>query len=155
MGIITGKTHFIGGVLAGVLLTQALDINIGYAAISGIGALFPDIDEPNSTIGRRIPGSFLVKFLFGHRGFWHSLLAAALLYLILLGVASNAIAVLFVAGYISHLLLDACTPSGVPFLYPIKRNYSLNLIKTGGIIEHAFLVVMLTALFFTTGGIKV
>lgn len=150
----TGKTHFIGGILAGVLITQALDISIGYAAISGIGALFPDIDEPNSTIGRRIPGSFLVKFLFGHRGFWHSLLAAALVYFLLLGIASNTIAVLFVAGYISHLLLDAMTPSGVPFLYPIKHSYTLNLIRTGGISEYAFMVVLLTIVFIT-GGMKV
>ncbi len=150
----TGKTHFIGGILAGVLITQALDINIGYAVISGLGGLLPDIDEPNSTIGRRIPGSFIVKFLFGHRGFWHSLLAAALVYLLILGVTSSTFAVLFVAGYISHLLLDACTPSGVPFLYPIKHNYSLNLIKTGGVIEYAFLVFLLAAVFFTTGGIQ-
>ncbi len=149
----TGKTHLLGGVLTGVLITQALDINIGYAAVAGLGALFPDIDEPNSTIGRRIPGSFMVKFLFGHRGFWHSLLAAALVYLLLLGIASNTIAVLFVAGYISHLILDAMTPSGVPFLYPIKHSYSLNLIRTGGITEYAFMVVLLAAVFLT-GGIQ-
>lgn len=151
----TGKTHLVGGLLIGALIAPVLDVNIGYAALAGLGALLPDIDEPNSIIGRRIPGSFMVKFFFGHRGFWHSLLAATLFYILLLAVASNTVAVLFVTGYISHLLLDALTPSGVPLLYPIKHKFSLNLIKTGGITEYAFLAIMLVAAFLTTGGIQI
>lgn len=142
----TGKTHIAGGLLVGVLATQVMDIHIGYSIISGLGALLPDIDEPHSTIGRKIPGSFLFKILFGHRGFFHSLLAAGLFYLALMFVTNHTVALLLVAGYISHLLLDALTPSGVPFLYPIKKSFSLGLIKTGGIKEYAFLFAMVIIL---------
>lgn len=150
----TGKTHIVGGLLVGLLLTQALDIQTGYAALAGIGALIPDIDEPHSTIGRKIPGSFLIKFLFGHREFWHSLLAAGLFYLLLLGFGSNIVAMLFVAGYISHLLLDALTPSGVPFLFPKQHSYSLNLMRTGGIVEYIFLLALvIVTVYCGTGGV--
>lgn len=149
----TGKTHIVGGFLVGVLATQALDINIGYAVVSAVGSLLPDIDEPKSTIGRKIPGTFLIKFLFSHRGFFHSLLATGLFYLILLMVTGQALALLFTAGYISHLLLDAITPSGVPFLYPKKQRYSLNLIRTGGIIEYAFMFAMII-LLLAVGGVN-
>ena len=37
-----------------------------------LGALFPDIDEPNSSIGRKtIVVSHLLNYIFGHRGFTH------------------------------------------------------------------------------------
>ena len=147
----TVKTHVAGGLLVGIIATQIMDVHIGYALISGLGALLPDIDEPHSTIGRKIPGSFLFKFLFGHRGFFHSLLAAGLFYLALFLVADHAVAQLMAAGYISHLLLDALTPSGVPFLYPIKKRYSLDLIKTGGIREYAFLFAMVVILLAIGG----
>ncbi|MCT7578669.1 metal-dependent hydrolase [Aliarcobacter butzleri] len=43
-----------------------------YVSGLSVGALFPDIDEPESYIGRRIPIlPRIIKFFFGHRGLTH------------------------------------------------------------------------------------
>lgn len=138
----TGKTHIVGGILVGLIVTQALEINAGYSVVAGVSALFPDIDQPTSKIGQRIPGSFLIKLIFGHRNFWHSLLAALLLFLAFSSFLPQHFAVLVLAGYLSHLLLDMLTPAGVPLFYPFTKRFSIPLTKTGGLIEYLFLGVM-------------
>lgn len=40
-------------------------------------------------------------------------------------------------GELSHLLLDAMTPKGIPFLWPLcRRHISLLPIQTDGAIDH-------------------
>ncbi len=57
--------------------------------------------------------------------------------------------VLFGLGFggLSHVLLDMCTPVGVPLLpWSRKKKFSLKLCKTGGIVEYMFLVIGLFVL---------
>jgi inner membrane protein len=91
-----------------------------------LGSLFPDIDHPQSYIGRRIPliPTLIYKTL-GHRGFTHSLLSLSLF-----GIATAfywSINPLFfggfLLGYLSHLLADMTTPSGIPLLYPKYKRF--------------------------------
>lgn len=91
-----------------------------------LGSLLPDIDHPKSYLGKRLyPLSFFIHKLFGHRGFTHSLLSTGFL-----GLATSYwwdVNPLFfgglILGYISHLLADMTTVSGVPLLYPNKKRY--------------------------------
>lgn len=91
-----------------------------------LGSLLPDIDHPQSYLGRRLPFLSVPIFkLFGHRGFTHSFLSLGLL-----TIASAfywSVNPLFfggiLLGYFSHLLADMCTPSGVPLLYPDKTRF--------------------------------
>lgn len=125
-----------------------MDINVGYSIIASVGALLPDIDQPTSKIGNKVPGSFIIKLIFGHRGFFHSLLASVLLFLVLSTFVAEYIVILIVTGYLSHLVLDAFTPAGVPLLYPLQKRFSIPLAVTGGIIEYIFLSVMLIGSIF-------
>lgn len=73
-----GTTHKIGGISAG-LITLSLVGNFSIetvlvATTAGIvGSLIPDIDEPNSIVGKKVkPLSRPVKAIFGHRGIVHT-----------------------------------------------------------------------------------
>ena len=146
-----------------------------------LGSIFPDIDEPQSKIGRKTLGaSNLIKTFFGHRGLTHSLIcfAALGLFLGILGyflivsdslnqilvnginsyiltnnlskeplishLASQSIIICicgFLFGWLSHLVGDMMTLSGVPLLLPFNAQKYFVLpqflrFKTGGKIEH-------------------
>ncbi len=137
----TGKTHMAAGVLAGALTTRYLGLDAvntaGVLAISGIAALFPDIDTANSTIGLKVrPISTLINCIFGHRTLFH----APLVYLALAPVLYNALSLkLFLSlmgGVLSHLLLDSITRRGIPWLYPFNRKaFGITPISAGGIVD--------------------
>lgn len=102
------------------------------------GGVLPDIDEPRSWLGRRLPFlSYPINALFGHRGATHSLIAvialAAALSLVaeLLGPLGQGAwyhaALPFLVGYASHLLGDLLTPSGVPLFWPSSRRQAFPL----------------------------
>ena len=105
---------------------------------AAIGGLLPDLDHPESVLGRRLPLiSIPLARVFGHRGMTHSLLAVVFIVMGLvaattiyqLGIVGWLIPPLLV-GYLSHILGDSMTPSGVPLFWPHKRTYSFNLFKT-------------------------
>lgn len=100
------------------------------AVCAAVGALLPDLDAGTAKIAQlsvaRIrplaPLSIWVGDLFGHRGVTHSVLG-----LVSFGVISALLAALWfgppgaaaaLLGYASHLAGDACTVSGIPFLFP-------------------------------------
>lgn len=149
-----GKTHLVGGVCAGVLTATWLTQNTNFSefallatplliASSGFGSLLPDIDHPNSKMGRRVkPLSKLINKAVGHRGATHTLLAMALVSFALfmlnlsLPVVLQPLGLVVVLGvtigYFSHLFLDALTPSGVPLFAPfIKKSVRFAKLTTG------------------------
>lgn len=130
-----GSTHIVFGTLlgAGTQLVTGLPMTsfLSYPSYYGgvfLGSLLPDIDHPQSYLGRRTrPISVLIFKCFGHRGITHSLLFTSIL-----GIASAvwwAYNPLFfgglILGYLSHLLGDMTTVSGIPLFYPNKRRYRL------------------------------
>ena len=152
-----GKTHVSFGLglsACGIVGFNALtntplsgaDLGIFYGAVA-LGSLLPDIDEPNSLLGKKTLGvSNLIQSIFGHRGFTHSLCFVLLLgiLLLLLGTLDKNLwnEIPFVAefakafggiiqaqnveifgiglllGCIFHLIGDMMTLSGVPLLLP-------------------------------------
>jgi len=98
----------------------------------------------------------LKKFFTKHRGIMHTLVIPALLAVPLFFVKEYYVIaplVGLIAGYVSHLLADMFTVSGVPILFPLTmRNISLLPIKTGTIWEYivAFIIsagALATAIF--------
>lgn len=74
-----GITHKIGGVSAGIITYSLIstEFSLPLMAIcvssSIIGSLIPDIDEPNSIVGKKVKLlSKGFKFVFGHRGIIHT-----------------------------------------------------------------------------------
>jgi inner membrane protein len=103
------------GTVLGIALTPAV------AACVLLGALLPDIDTPTSLIGRCCrPLAGWLERRVGHRALTHSLLGLGLASLPVLPLAwiEPRWPLAFALGYLSHLLVDAANPPGVPLLYP-------------------------------------
>lgn len=136
-------THVVFAFLLGIISLKLIDItNIPlFIAFIFIGSIVPDIDNPNSRLGRKLPViSHLIKFTLGHRGIFHSLWPLFLISFLLSSINIEISIGLFI-GYLSHLFLDALTISGVRFLYPLKFRIK-GFISTGSLIEKFFLFLV-------------
>jgi len=153
-----------GHLVVGVAAYQAACALFGYAAtpqlvlVAACGSLLPDIDHPKSQVGQVFPGiSNAVAAMFGHRGFTHSLLAVALFSLALVWcgrVGQGAVAALSI-GYLSHLVADYLTLTGIPLLWPSRVAFRMPglAFRTGGPVEYALtsLLVLLMSWVWAYG----
>lgn len=152
------RTHIISSVAAAAAFVPFNGTAATVIGISGvaIGSLLPDIDEPNSYVGRRTKGvSHMTKAIFGHRGFTHTLLATLLVFIPfillmyphLLGdgfehymAQSTKLTTFFLPlfygigiGYLFHILGDMLSISGVPLFMPFtQKKFKIPLYRTGG-----------------------
>lgn len=127
----TGKTHLIVGTLTGIgcaYLENKLGLDMSLSKLlvvvgCAIGSLLPDIDIENSLLGRFIPGWLFWR----HRTVTHSIL-----FMIVIGIMGLVLKINlgFTAGMVvgigTHLVLDAMTPRGLPYLlFPliVRRGY--------------------------------
>lgn len=138
-------THMAAGAAAAASAAIAAGVlppELPLVAVAIGGALLPDIDHPQSFLGRRVlPVAAVLGGLLGHRTVTHSLLGqagVALAFLFLPWQLGLALAL----GYGSHLLADSCTRGGIPLLWPNRRLYGPRLMRTGGLVE---LLVVLPA----------
>lgn len=123
-------------------------------------ALLPDLDHPNSLLGRRLPWiSGPLSRLFGHRGFTHSLLAVGMAVWGLAqfqapGLLPVGVKDALIIGYLSHLLGDWLTPAGIPLFWPLRQRFRLPYLslRCGGGVETAFCVLTLALAGFWTQG---
>lgn len=161
------KTHKIGGVCSGLIASTLLfSNNFGVEGllsstliVSGatIGSLAPDVDHPESKVGRKFilkPISIFINKVFGHRTITHSVVMSIFMTIILLSstllftgisnfIYSNII-IGFCVGWFSHLLLDLLTVKGIPVFYPfIKKKYNLLRFKTNKDEEFVSILVIL------------
>ena len=178
-----------GGLLSSFLLLIFVpSITIVPIFLSMLGGLFPDFDSTNSTVahmgfrvnkGLRVKPFYLLSLfgsiIFEHRTYTHTFIAA-----IIGGVVVSIITyfvgmedmiingVAFFLGWVSHILLDAMTVSGVPMLWPMKPiTQSQHIlshkrrIKTGATFDQIFGLLLLflfvigVVFFFLLGRIAV
>ena len=136
-----------GHTLITSMLLPSLAQKCIYYVLVLFGALLPDIDHPNSILGRRCgPISRALHHWCGHRSITHSIFGILLLLGLCIGIGSLTIAlgdsqgILFSAssqamlrlalysllfGYTLHLLADSLTKEGIPLLWPSKKRYGL------------------------------
>lgn len=145
----TGSTHLTAGFAMGFglcAITQPSPaITVATIFTTAICSLLPDIDTASSKVGYRIaPLSWLVRIIFGHRQFFHSLLCWIIISVTawLFGTPP-IIAISIFAGAASHLLLDMLNPSGVQLLWPLPQRIILARFRCDGLIDK------LLTLFFT------
>lgn len=125
--------------------------------IVGFAALLPDIDHPDSLLGRRVKFvSVPLSYLQGDRrllpwnenthsrGITHSIWPlAGCLYLI---AGQQSIAIAFAFGFCAHILGDALTPAGVRFLWPLSTVIRAPLtFRTGGLVEYLVTMTLVSA----------
>ena len=124
------KGHLRGGIVCAVIATGTVVAHdIGGNAISSIfvasggaivGSLLPDIDHPQSFLGRRLKWvSKPINHLWGHRSITHSLILVGGIMGILAFVDQKALALGLGIGMLGHVIIDlCCRGAGVAFLYP-------------------------------------
>ena len=136
-----GRTHALAGVasLWCLQLFPAVvqpELLAPLSLLAALGALLPDLDASQSQIKHLsiagvapfAPLSLLLNRTLGHRGLLHSALGwgiATLLLIPLTWFGGVAVPLALSLGYASHLATDACTKSGIPFLYPKRKRYHL------------------------------
>lgn len=161
------KTHKVGGICSGIITSTLLfSNNMGVEGlissaliVSGatIGSIAPDIDHPQSKVGRKFlikPISIFINKVFGHRTITHSLImslfmsialvASTSLFSGLIGFIYTNLIIGFCVGWISHLILDIITIEGIPIYYPfIKKKYNIFKFKTNKDEELVSMIVIL------------
>lgn len=155
----TAKGHVLLAVPVAITLNEHFGLN-GYfgtffIGLVVVGSLFPDIDEPESYIGRRLWFmSWLIKSLslffpaFRHRGITHIFLVP----MILIAVGSifgNIWVAAFGLGWLLHTIGDLLTVGGIHgYFYPISKEKVVLLpewlrFKTNSFVEHVIIVFLL------------
>jgi inner membrane protein len=131
------ETHIGFGILIGILGYYFFNLGAGFVFVAGLASFLPDIDHA-------------MQFKWGlgqrHRTFLHNIwamLAATLIVFVVLHDSMFALGTLI--GYLSHLLLDSVTRTGISWLYPIGGFHLSGPISMSGegeaILERIFLVV--------------
>lgn len=163
----TGKHHLTAGTVVGLCTATSLIVSgvrnpifIGGTILTAmLGSLFPDLDSRTSKLGSKLKlTSAIISKLFGHRGFFHSLLFS----LVMAGLCIFAFWKYdiseyiylwqgFIIGILNHLFCDMFTKGGVPFLYPFcKTKFRLTKMKSGSKFETLSLsIVCLLCIFLT------
>lgn len=151
-----GKTHISAGMITAIGMATTPfgqgEPLLAVLSLVTLGAILPDIDLPESTIGRRLFFiSIPINRLAGHRGITHSLLPYALLLTALYFFTPTIwfyCGVLLCAGVLSHLFLDMLNPRGIPILYPYKKQFRILKIRTGGRMENIFALGLLISFIY-------
>jgi inner membrane protein len=100
----------------------------------GIAGMLPDIDEPQSHIGK--PFFFLsipINKIFGHRTLTHSLLFVLALGLVLWPFFPSSIVLGAVAGMLAHTAGDMATGK-VKLLYPLPYSIGIPVPRLGYLV---------------------
>lgn len=142
-------SHVILGVVAWTWVAPWLGLSSlspASLALAAAGSLLPDVDHPASWVGRRVRFvSRPLARMFGHRGFTHSLVAAALCGAALAAQGAGRAAIApIVVGYLAHLAADLLTPQGLRLAWPLRRSFAVPVCRTGSAGE-ALLVGALLA----------
>ena len=148
----TGKTHIVGGIAASLAYAQFTNHDPIIMLGAGIiGALIPDICHSGSKIGRKFKLlSKLINMLFGHRTFTHSLLFLVIIAMLLNSFIPNeAVKAGFLAGMVSHYVLDMATKNGIKLFFPISMTVRFPLTtKTGSKIESLVFSILALLSFY-------
>jgi len=165
-----GQTHMTAALAAalasikfGLIALLPFTIGHGFISLAVFGALIPDIDNPKSTLGRRLMGtSTVINNVFGHRGLFHSIFGAGIMVALIFLLSTflnkfsflptwEAIAIPVTLGYVVHIITDGFTPQGVRIFHPIQRLHLRGPIKTGSFLENIFFIGLIFLSGFIIG----
>ncbi|AKK19668.1 metal-dependent hydrolase [Candidatus Liberibacter africanus] len=131
--------------LASIILAKKINLSTSFEdaewgiVIAGalLSCLLPDIDHPKSFISQRFKTFFFFpSFILNHRGFTHSILAVILYgwlihyFFPLEKISYQGFQDSLIIGYVSHLVADILTPSGIPLLWPYQWRCRLPLLQS-------------------------
>lgn len=154
------KTHFVTTLVLGVpLLASSGQANLLNVGLLSLGSLLPDIDHPQSFLGKRNKiASNLTNKAFGHRKATHSLVALVVAYWLMAIITTHYLTsrgsfapFWLTFGCLCHLLEDSFSKEGVNWFWPKKRptkHAAKQLIsyQTGSLGEYLVLGLMICLL---------
>jgi len=136
-------THISFAFLLGLLMIRYLPVSVNnylLLAVIVLSCILPDIDCKYSLIGKRLRP---LSLLFKHRGFFHSIILAVILSIILFIFTRNSYyALAVIVGFVSHLFLDSLTKSGTTPFWPSKMRIKGRL-RTGRLVDWILLIIFL------------
>ncbi|HII72073.1 TPA: metal-dependent hydrolase [Candidatus Woesearchaeota archaeon] len=136
------KTHIVFGFIVALLSLKYLqpENQILFACIVMSAAALPDIDHPQSVVGRKFRP---LSYLFEHRGFFHSFFAIAGFTFLVYGFSGSVLySSAFLLGYASHILADAVSDGGIMPFHPLLHLRLKGFFKTGSVYEYILLVAL-------------
>tara|TARA_Y100000034_G_scaffold128943_1_gene184477 strand:+ start:644 stop:1102 length:459 start_codon:yes stop_codon:yes gene_type:complete len=137
-------THLAFGIFIALLAIDFFNIQnkLFFILIVIMFSVFPDIDERKSKMGRENKIiSTIINFMFGHRGFIHSIYIPLILYLVFYYI-NKEIGIAVLTGYFSHLFTDALTKQGIRPLAPLINKKINGMIKTNSLLEKTFFLII-------------
>ena len=131
------KTHVAFGILAGLVTLKYTTVSneLLFIALVILGVFLPDIDHPESKVNNSLKVTKVIPLFFGHRGFFHSIFAVILVFAGLWYWQGFIYGFGVSIGYLSHLISDALTVSGVGFLNPVAHYKVRGVVQTGTVME--------------------
>lgn len=149
-----GKSHLTCGLIAGIgcaaISLKFKNISptqfVSIAACSSAASLLPDIDMPNSKLGKKFGFiSKIINKLFGHRTITHTFLWIIPLIILLYKYSETEYSYILagtLVGFVTHIFSDTMTRGGVPWFWPFKRKrYHLTNVNSG---ERDYIFVIIT-----------
>jgi len=131
-----GRTHMAIGFLVGLLTFTFFGANpFLFVALVTFGALLPDVDHENSKINRLLPVTRWIPAFFKHRGFFHSVFPAVILFGVFWYFQLLTFGLPLAIGYLVHIASDCLTKLGCNLLYPITTIRIQGFIMTDGFME--------------------
>ncbi|MEM4253836.1 MAG: metal-dependent hydrolase [Candidatus Woesearchaeota archaeon] len=139
------KTHVAFGILAGLITLKYTSVQneLLFIALVILGVFLPDIDHPESKVNNSLKITKVIPIIFGHRGFFHSIFAVILVFAGLWWWQGFIYGFGVSIGYLSHLVSDALTLSGVGFLNPIAHYKVRGPVQTGTLMETLLFFVVI------------
>ncbi|WP_275112892.1 metal-dependent hydrolase [Rhodopila globiformis] len=155
------KSHVIIGVATWFAAAPMLNLpptDSMYLGLAVVGSLLPDVDHPQSWVGRRTrPVSTALAATLGHRGVTHSALALFGLMALLLHMGNRQGAVSALAvGYLSHMAADMLTPRGLRLAWPLRKTWGIPLCRTGSPAETLIVAAVVGSIgwYLWHGGVR-
>lgn len=159
--------HISGYIFLVFLLLFIFDRSLSWCILLGLPfAFLPDIDIGKSFINRIACSIFKIlnrkiayyleniEFYFAHRGFFHSIWIPLIVFIITAPFAiyfKNVDIVFYpVIGVLSHLLIDALSPMGIPLFWPSRYRWvtpfaSSKRVPVGSLREGTYAVLLTIA----------
>lgn len=136
------KTHLAFAFLLVLLAIPIINPSnqILFLGIALISAMLPDIDHPDSKVGKYFKP---ISFLLEHRGFFHSVFPLLIGALFLISYTKMIYVIPFLIGYTSHLIGDLVTKQGIMPFHPFSKKRINGFFRTGTVLESLLFVLLM------------
>ena len=151
-------THLVLGVFIGLLSLKLNFLNINaninsailFLTITTISSIIPDIDIATSFISRKTrTATYAISYFFKHRGIIHSILVPIVIFAVIYTI-NTQIASAILIGYVSHIMIDSLTKTGVQPFLPVTNYRIKGIMRTGGLADFMIFIFLIILIIIMT-----